>query len=97
MHLRSAFPGHLIPKPGTNADRKEGRVERSAGAEAVAAAGGAGFHAGSGAEGKPQNISHGVSAGAGPLPARKTTTAWNVVGVEGDRTFRIPGCRAANG
>ena len=90
VHLRSAFPGHLIPKPGTNADRKEGRVERSAGAEAVAAAGGAGFHAGAGAE-DLQNVSHSVSAGAGPLPARQMSITWPVVGGEGDGDFCIPG------
>ena len=78
-HLPSAFPGHVLPKPGANTDRKEERMESREGAEAGVAAGSAVFHAGDGAEGNPQNVSHGASAGAGPLPARQTTIVWPVV------------------
>ena len=84
MHLRSALPGHFFPKPGVSVDKKEERVERSAGAEVGASMGGAGLHAGAGAEGNPQNVSHGASA-------------WTVVGGEGDGAFQIPGCGEGTG
>ena len=41
-HLRSAFPGHFLLEPRESAGQKKDRVERRAGAEASAAAGGAG-------------------------------------------------------
>ena len=96
-HLRSAFPGHFLPEPVANADRKEERVERNAGAEAGAAVGGAGLHAGAGAEGKPQNVSHSTSVGAVPLLASQMTIVWSVVGGVGYGAFRIPGCGARTG
>ena len=64
-HLWYAFLGQFLLEPSANVDQKEERVERSAGAETGAVMGGAGLHAGAGAE-DPQNVSHSVSVGAGP-------------------------------
>ena len=70
-------------------------MERSAGAKAGASTRGTGLHSGAGAE-DPQNFSHSASVGAGPLPGRQTNIVWPVVGVEGDRDFRIMGRGAGN-
>ena len=43
-HLWSTFLGHFLPEPGASAGRKKERAERSAGAEASVAVGGAGAH-----------------------------------------------------
>ena len=85
-HLGAAFPGHLLSELGANVDRKEERLERSVEAEASVVAGGAGYHTGAVAEGS----THDASAGAGPLPERKMTIAWPVVGGEGDGALRVP-------
>ena len=94
-HLRSAFPGHFLLDHGASAEQKKDRVERRAGAEASASAGGTGLHKGTGAG--AEGSLHGASAGAGPLPARQTTIAWPVVGGEGVGDLRITGCRSRTG
>ena len=84
-HLWSTFPGHFLPNPGANAERKEERVEWRAGEEASTAAGGAGAHVGTCTEGR----THSASVGAVPFPARQTAIAWPVVGDKGDRALQI--------
>ena len=84
--LGSGFPCHFLPNIGTSADRKEERVEWNVGAEAIAAVGGEGLHAGAGAE----DSLYIVGAGAGPLPARQTTIVWPVVVSDEDGSLHIP-------